>query len=156
MTSAELFAVASFALFSFADLRYRLVPAIEIFFGAALVLALPDAPLHVGLILLACAWGCLRHWPVFLVLPLLFYPPAWVVLLTGFGARRGMIGRADLLAVAGLAFLFPWPALILAALGLEVWRRFWVRRKSGPVPALPGMLLGILAFLLGRLFIPAL
>ena len=156
MTSTELFAVASFTLFSFADLRYRLVPAIEIFFGAALVLTLPDAPLHVGLILLAFAWGRLPRWPRSLALPLLFYPPAWVVLLTGFGARHGMIGKADLLAVAGLACLFPWPALILAALGLEVWRRFWVRHKSGPVPALPGMLLGILVFLLGRLFIPAL
>ena len=156
MTSTELFAVASFTLFSFADLRYRLVPAIEIFFGAALILALPEAPLHVGLILLAFAWGWLRRWPSSLALLLLFYPPVWVVLLTGFGVRHGMIGKADLLALAGLACLFPWPALILAALGLEVWRRFWVRHKSGPVPALPGMLLGILVFLLGRVFFPAL
>jgi hypothetical protein len=151
MTATELFAVASFALFSFADLRYRLVPAIEIFFGAALILALPEVPIHVALILLAFAWGWLPRWPSFLALPLLFYPPAWVVLLTGFGVRHGIIGKADLLAVAGLACLFPWPALILAALGLEVWRRFWVWRRSGPVPALPGMLLGLLTFLLGRL-----
>ena len=156
MTTTELFAVASFTLFSFADLRYRLVPAIEIFFGAALILALPESPIHVAVILLAFSWGWLPRWPSFLALPLLFYPPAWVVLLTGFGVRHGMIGKADLLAVAGLACLFPWPALILAALGLEVWRRFWVWRRSGPVPALPGMLLGILAFLLGRLFFPLL
>jgi hypothetical protein len=154
MTVTELFAVASFTLFSFADLRYRLVPAIEIFFGAALLLALPEAPIHVGIILLAFSWGWLSRWPSFLSLPLLFYPPAWVVLLTGFGVRHGMIGKADLLAVAGLACLFPWPALILAALGVEAWRRFWVWRRSGPVPALPGMLLGILVFLLGKLVIP--
>ncbi len=146
MTSVELFAVTSFALFSVADLRYRLVPAIEIFFAAALLLALPDVPLHAAIVLLAFAWGWLPRWPGFLALPLLFYPPAWVVLLTGAGVRHGMIGRADLLAVAGLAFLFPWPALILAGLGLEVWRRFWVWRRAGPVPALPGMLLGLLVY----------
>ena len=156
MTATELFAVASFTLFSFADLRYRLVPAIEVFFVAALALSLPDAPLQVGIILLAFAWGWLPRWPSFLALPLLFYPAAWVVLLTGYGVRHGVIGKADLLAVAGLACLFPWPALVLAALGLEGWRRFWVRRKSGPVPALPGMLLGILIYLLARLFIPGL
>ena len=156
MTATELFAVASFMLFSFADLRYRLVPAIEIFFVAALVLSLPDAPLQVGIILLAFAWGWLPRWPSFLALPLLFYPAAWVVLLTGYGVRHGVIGKADLLAVAGLACLFPWPALVLAALGLEGWRRFWVRHKSGPVPALPGMLLGILVYLFARLFIPGL
>lgn len=156
MTATELFAVASFTLFSFADLRYRLVPAIEVFFVAALALSLPDAPLQVGIILLAFAWGWLPRWPSFLALPLLFYPAAWVVLLTGYGVRHGVIGKADLLAVAGLACLFPWPALVLAALGLEGWRRFWVQRKSGPVPALPGMLLGILIYLLIRLFIPGL
>ena len=156
MTSTELFALASFTLFSFADLRYRLVPAIEIFFGAALILALPEAPLHVSLILLAFAWGWLPRWPGSLALLSLFYPPAWVVLLTGFGVRHRMIGKADLLAVTGLACLFPWPALILVILGLEFWRRFWVWHRSGPVPALPGMLLGLLVFLLGKLFIPTL
>lgn len=152
MTSVELFAVTSFALFSVADLRYRLVPAIEIFFAASLLLALPDAPLHAAIILLAFAWGWLPRWPGFLALPMLFYPPAWVVLLTGAGVRHGMIGRADLLAVAGLAFLFPWPALILAGLGLEAWRRFWVWRRDGPVPALPGMLLGVIVYLIFRLY----
>ena len=151
MTVTELFAVAAFALFSLADLRYRLVPAIELFFGAAMIMVLPDAPLHVGVILLAFAWGWLPGWPGMLSLPLLFYPPAWVVLLTGAGVRHGMLGRADLLAVAGLAVLFPWPALILVGLGLEGWRRFWVWRREGPVPALPGMLLGLLVFIAGRL-----
>ena len=156
MTSTELFAVAALALFSIADLRYRLVPAIELFFGAALILTLPEAPIHVGLILLAFAWGWLRRWPGSLALLLLFYPPAWLVILIGFGFRRNLIGKADLLAAAGLACIFSWPALILAALGIEIWRRFWLRHKRGPVPALSGMLLGILAFLIGRLFIPVL
>jgi hypothetical protein len=155
MTLTEIFALTSFTLFSCADLRYRLVPAIELFFLAALALAIPETPLQAGVVLLALAWGWLPRWPAFLALPLLFYPPAWVVLLTGFGVRHGMIGRGDLLAVAGLACLFPWPALVLAALGLEAWRRFWVGRRSGPVPALPGMLIGLLIFLLGRFLIRA-
>lgn len=156
MTSTEIFAVAALALFSIADLRYRLVPAIELFFAAALILTLPDAPLHVALILLAFAWGWLPRFPRRLAWLLLFYPPAWLVLLIGFGVRRNLIGKADLLAAAGLACIFSWPALILAALGFEIWRRFWLRYKSGSVPALPGMLLGILVFLFGRLFIPTL
>ena len=76
--------------------------------------------------------------------------------LVGSGTRQGLLGRADLLAAARLACLFPWPALVLALAGLEAWRRFWVPRQDGPVPALPGLLLGILAYLGLRLaFSPA-
>jgi hypothetical protein len=151
----EYFAVTSLALFSFSDLRYRLVPGIEAFFLAAVLIGAPAAPLNAALMIAACAWGCLDQLPGFLVLPLLFYPPAWPVLLTAYGVRHGLIGRADLLAVAGLACLFPWPALVMAMLALEFWRRWWVRRQVGPVPAIPGLLLGILAYLLLHLSIPA-
>jgi hypothetical protein len=42
MTRAESFALASFTLFSIADLRYRLVPGIELFFfGTVLLHYLP-------------------------------------------------------------------------------------------------------------------
>jgi len=37
---------------------------------------------------------------------------------------------------------------------LEMWRRFWIRRKTGLVPVLPGMLLGLLAYLFLRLILP--
>ena len=150
----EYFAVTALALFSFSDLRYRLVPGIEAFFLAAVLIGAPAAPFNAALIIAACAWGCFGQTSGFLVLPLLFYPPAWPVLLTAYGVRRDLIGRADLLVVAGLACLFPWPALVMAMLSLEFWRRWWVRRQVGPVPALPGLLLGILAYLLIRLVIP--
>ena len=153
MTLTESFALVSFTLFSFADLRYRLVPGIEIFFLGALLLTLPMNPIQTGLVLLACVWGLFSKVPGFLSLPLLFYPPAWPVLLTGYGYRRGLIGRADLFAVSGLACLFPLPAVLLALLGLEVWRRVWVRRQTGPIPALPGLLLGVVIYLLLRLFL---
>jgi len=150
----EYFAVTALTLFSFSDLRYRLVPGIEAFFMAAVLIGAPAAPLNVALMIAACAWGCLEQLPGFLVLLLLFYPPAWPVLLTAYGVRHGLVGRGDLLAVAGLGCLFPWTALIMAMLTLEFWRRWWVRRQVGPVPALPGFLLGILAYLLLRLFLP--
>lgn len=153
MSLSESFALVSFTLFSFADLRYRLVPGIEWFLLGTILLTFPSNPLQSGLILLACGWGVFSNLSGWLAIPLLFYPPAWPVLLTGYGYRKGLIGRADLLAIAGLACLFPLPAVLLSLLGLEVWRRVWVRRQSGSIPALPGMLLGLLVFLLFRLFL---
>ena len=156
MTLSESFALVSFALFSFADLRYRLVPGIELFLLGTILLTFPSDPLQSGLILLACGWGVFRNLSGWLAIPLLFYPPTWPVLLTGYGYRKGLIGRADLLAIAGLACLFPLPAMLLSLLGLELWRRVWVRRQSGSIPALPGMLLGLVAFLLFRMLFPPL
>jgi len=153
MSLSESFALVSFTLFSFADLRYRLVPGIEWFLLGTILLTFPSNPLQSGLILVACGWGLLRNLSGWFALPLLFYPPAWPVLLTGYGYRKGLIGRADLLAIAGLACLFPLPAVVLSLLGLELWRRVWVRRQSGSIPALPGMLLGLSVFLLLRLIL---
>lgn len=146
------FWLLSFALFSFADLRYRLVPAIEIFFLASLFVAAPASFPQVLAIILAVAWGVFSSFPGFLVVPALFFPPAWVLLLTGFGVRRGLIGRADLLALAGIASLFPWTAVVLSVLGVEVWRRWWRKRypNDGLSPALPGMLLGLSVFSLAQ------
>ncbi len=153
MSLSESFALVSFTLFSFADLRYRLVPGIELFLVGTVLLTLPANPVQTGLILLACAWGVFRNLSGFLSLPLLFYPPAWPVLLAGYSYRRSLVGRADLLAIAGIACLFPLPATLLALLGLEIWRRVWVRRQGGPIPALPGLLLGVVIHLLLRLFL---
>jgi hypothetical protein len=154
MSLSESFALISFTLFSFADLRYRLVPGIEVFFIGSALLAMATSPWQAGLIALACAWGVWRDLPGPASLPLLFYPPAWPVLLAGYGYRRGLVGRADLLAIAGIACLFPLAATLLALLGLEIWRRLWVRHQGGPIPALPGLLLGIVIYFLSRLFLP--
>ncbi len=150
----DVFAVTALTLFSVSDLRTRLAPGIEVFFIGAILISIPGNPLTTVLVVLAFAWGWLRSIPSWLILPLLFLPSTWPVLLTGFGVRQGVVGRADLLAIAGLACLFPWPALVLAMLGLEVWRRFWRSRQAGPVPAIPGLLLGILAYLLVKLALP--
>jgi hypothetical protein len=153
MTLTETFALVSFSLFSYADLRYRLVPGIEIFLLGMLLLTFPVTPIQTGIVLLACLWGIFRNLSGWFAMPLLFYPPVWPVLFTGYGYRKGVIGRADLLAISGLACLFPLPAVLLSILGLELWRRLWIRRQRGDIPALPGLLLGLIAYLLLRLFL---
>ena len=162
----EIFSLASLGIFSLADLRYRTVPAAEIFFLGSVLLALRSNvstalntspnPLAVGIIVLAVAWGILR-WPGWMAWPLLLYPPAWIVLLAGFGVRQVVIGKSDLLVLGGLACLFPWPAIVLVLLGVESWRR-WLRwrGKSGMLPAIPGMFLGVAAYVLLKIIFPAL
>ena len=154
MTLTETFALVSFSLFSYADLRYRLVPGIEVFLFGTILLTFPATPIQTGIVLLACLWGIFRNLSGWFAIPLLFYPPVWPVLLTGYGYRKSIIGRADLLAISGLACLFPFPAVLLSLLGLELWRRLWVRRQHGDIPALPGLLLGLIVYLLLRLFLP--
>ena len=153
MTLPESFALVSFTLFSFADLRYRLVPGIELFLFGTILLTFPVTPIQTGIVILNCIWGVFRNILGWYALPLLFYPPAWPVLLAGYGYRRRLIGRADLLAISGLACLFPLPAVLLSLLGLEVWRRVWVRRQTGPTPALPGMLIGIMVYVAVRIIL---
>ena len=162
----EIFSLASLGIFSLADLRYRTVPAAEIFFLGSVLLALRSNvstalntspnPLAVGIIVLAVAWGILR-WPGWMAWPLLLYPPAWIVLLAGFGVRQVVIGKSDLLVLGGLACLFPWPAIVLVLLGVESWRR-WLRwrGKSGMLPAIPGMFLGVAAYVLLKIILPGL
>ena len=153
MTLTETFALISFFLFSYADLRYRLVPGVEVFLLGTILLTLPITPLQTGIVLLACLWSIFRHTSGWFAMPLLFCPPVWPVLLTGYGYRKGIVGRADLLAISGLACLFPLPAVLLSLFGLEIWRRFWVRRQRGSIPALPGMFIGLLIYIvLGNLF----
>ncbi|MBV6390979.1 MAG: hypothetical protein KPEEDBHJ_00183 [Anaerolineales bacterium] len=153
MTLTETFALISFSLFSYADLRYRLVPGVEVFLFGTLLLTLPNSPFQTGVVLLACLWGIVHRLSGWFAVPLLFYPPAWPVLMTGYGYRKGIIGRADLIAISGLACLFPLPAVLLALFGLELWRRFWVRRQAGSIPALPGMFVGLLIYIVvGNLF----
>jgi len=154
MTLTETFALVSFSLFSYADLRYRLVPGIEVFLLGTILLTFPVTPIQTGIVLLACLWGIFRNLSGWFAIPLLFYPPVWPVLFTGYGYRKSIIGRADLLAISGLACLFPLPAVLLSLLGLELWRRLWVRRQHGDIPALPGLLLGLIVYLLLRLFLP--
>jgi hypothetical protein len=147
MTLAAVFSLASLGLFSLADLRYRTAPGVALFFLAAVAIGARADPLRVGLVVLAVAWGALRAWPALLILLPLLHPSTWAVLLAGAGTRQNIIGKSDLLALGGLACIFEWPAIMVTLVGVELWRRFWGRRQTGPVPALPGMFLGLGGYL---------
>jgi hypothetical protein len=154
MTPTVIFSLATLALFSLADLRYRTVPGAAVFFLASVLIAAFADPIRVGLVVLVVGWGWLR-WPSMLIIPALFSPATWVVLLTGAGVRHSIIGEADLLALGGIACLFDWPASVIVFVSVELWRRWWKRRSRpdhpGDCPALPGMLLGFSVYLLWKL-----
>jgi hypothetical protein len=144
VTFIQIISVIAFAIFSLIDLRTRLIPFIEAFFVIAAYFAFPANKLHVSILVLAVLWGLFRRVPARWVLPFLFYPLCWPALLVGFGVRKQMIGRADLLAIAMIGFLFPFPAVILSLFGFEFWRRWWMSRGNhGLIPALPGLFLGL-------------
>ena len=152
LSSAETFSLFSFAVFSLYDLRFRLAPAIEVFLLAAAVLACwTTPPLQVIMVIFAVLWGLGDWLPGWLPVILFFHPATWPILIIGAGVRRELIGRADLMALGGIACIFPWPALVLSILGFEFWRRWWVsRRNDGPIPAIPGLFLGLTVFVVGR------
>ena len=149
MTPAAMLSLASLTLFSLADLRYRVAPGAAVFFLGAVLLAAPEDPLRVSLVVLSVGWGLLR-WPSILIIPALFFPSTWAVSLTSVGVRRGVVGQADLLVLGGLACLFDWPATVCALAGVKVWRWYWRKWESGPVPALPGILMGFVVYLVLR------
>ena len=55
-------------------------------------------------------------------------------------------------ALSGLTCLLPFPAVLLSLFGLEAWRRLWARRKPGPIPALPGLFLGMVIYVSLKMF----
>jgi hypothetical protein len=147
VTAIQAISLFSFAVLSLVDLRIRVVPLIEVFFGIAAFVAFPDDRLHVTVLILAVIWGIFRRIPSLFLLPFLFYPPSWPTLIVGFGVRKRMIGQADLFALAIVGVLFPFPAMIMSLLGFEAWRRWWVSRGNcGLIPALPGLFLGLTAY----------
>jgi hypothetical protein len=148
ISATEFLAMLLFTLFSLADLRFRTAPLIGVFFLASVLLTAPTKPLNVLLVVLAIGWGLIESWPGKFALALALYPPNWPILLTGFGVRRDLVGQADLLAAARWPAC-SWPALVLAFVSLELWRRGWCAGIPAR-PALPGMLLGIVLYIILR------
>jgi len=140
----QTFSIFTFGLFSIVDLRSRIVPFIDIFFVLTGIFVFGDKPWHVLALVIAVVWGSFQRIPAMFMLPLVFYPWTWPVLLVGFGVRRKLVGRGDLFAIGIISFLFPISAVVAALSGFEIWRRWWVGRGNGGyIPAIPGMFLGL-------------
>jgi hypothetical protein len=140
------YTLTSLAWFSLADLRYRTTPGVAFFFWGAVLMGVYTNPLRVGVVVLTVAW-VLGNWSSILMLPLILHPSTWMILLIGTGYRKGRVGGADLLALAGIACLFEWYVSVLALIGMLVWREWWSRRWKGRVPALPGIFLGVFVYI---------
>ena len=146
-TPEEILAFSALVLFSLADLRYRTLPGVRIFFLAAVLFGLAGDPLKCLAVLLAVGWGRFPRWSVWVILPALLNLAAWPVLLVGAGVRRKWISQGDLLVIGGIACLFSGAAPVLALVGVVIWRGWWRRRWAGMIPASPGMFLGLLAYI---------
>jgi hypothetical protein len=147
------------SLLSLADLRTRALPGIKIFFFAATLFGLIDTPGKVFAVWMGVGWGMefafanlLPRFPIGLIIPAIFYPAAWPVLLAAAGVRKQLVAPGDLLALGAVACLLPWYGALCAFMGVYFWRIFWQKECSEPVPALLGMFLGAMVALGWGLF----
>jgi len=104
------------------------------FFIASFLIGASEDLLRVGAVSLALAWSLFKPIPLWIALPGLLDPASWGLFLAGSGARSRMIGRADLLGIAGVAAVFSWPGVVMALLGVEGWRRLYIRHSGMPSP----------------------
>lgn len=145
LTPRELLAVSALALFSLADLRYRTVPGVRIFFLAAVVFGLSN-PLQTLSVLLAVGWGRFPKWRAWVILPAILHPAAWPVLLVSVGVRNGRVSFGDLFAIGGIACLFDWQASFLALIGAIVSLVWWKHRQEKTAPGVPGLFCGFVLY----------
>ena len=141
------FAVSLLGLFALTDLRYRRLPGVQLFFGLAFFSGLAIHPLQALAVAAAVWWGSSPERRPAWMLPALFHPAAWPVLLLGAGTRKGLIGGGDLFGLGMVACLFPWTAAWLTFVAVLTWVSLWQRKHPGPAPAIPGLLLGLLAYI---------
>jgi len=135
-----------------ADLKYRVAPAVEIFFFGSVLLAIlyqSQSLLQIGAVTLSVAYGALAL-PGGVAVPLALLPFAWPSLLVGYGVRKALLGRGDLFAIAGISAMYSFDVAVVAILGTVFWARWWqkkYRSTSGTmlVPLLPGMAIGMVA-----------
>jgi len=131
-------------LLGIAEIRYNSLSGASVVFGGAVLLALADASWLAVSVFLVVIWGLAQSWPDVMIMLALFHPNAWPIILTGTGVRHGLVGRDYLLTAGVLALVYPWPALVMSFVSLDLWRLWWSkRRQSTQVSALPGMLLGL-------------
>lgn len=147
---AQILVLGSLTLLSLADLHFRTLPGIRVFFIAALLFGMRMEPWKVLAIFLVVRWGmdiadvnARPRLMILLIFPALFYPAIWSLVMTAAGTRSKLIARGDLLAIGGIASLLDGYGALFALFGILIWQGFWKRGRSDSAPALPGMLLGV-------------
>ena len=83
----------------------------------------------------------------------LLFPPLIPLALTAAASRRGYIGDADLMLFSALHLALPWWGPWLVSLGWHVYILHRQRQGYGLVPAVPGLLVGWAAAMLGMMAI---
>jgi len=141
--------LAGMFIFSIADLKYRVIPAVEVVFFGVVILTVQDHNVWpVAAVVAAVIFGVLPRVPRLLGYVLLFFPSAWPTLLFGYGVRRAIIGKADLYVIGIVSLLFSQDIVIAALVGVFLWIKWWSRSwKPRPIPLVPGMSLGVLVAL---------
>ena len=131
------------------DIEYLSVPQVYLYLALALSTVYGLRHAHyaaVAFAFLALGWTY-RRLPALVLLLLAAYPPAWPLVVLGAGKREEIVGEGDLLAVAALFLVSPWAGWAGFA-GLVVFWRLSKRRSTLWGPAIPGVLVGALPFLM--------
>ena len=130
------------------DIKYLSTPQLYLYLAFALSVVYSLQHAHyilAAFVILALGW-VYQYLPGLFLLLLVVCPPTWPMIVLGAGRREGMIGEADLLAVATISLISPWAGWG----GLVGLVLFWgvLRERSALwMPAIPGILIGALPFL---------
>ena len=140
--------VIALVLSALEDIRYLSVPLPYLYLALALsgVYGLWHGYyLQVLAVIAALLWAY-RRLPVFVLLPLVLVPSAWPLAILGAGKREVMLGEGDLMATAALSLLSPWAGWG-SVVGLVLFWGVLKKRQALWMPAIPGILMGALPFL---------
>lgn len=149
MTTAALFLFSGLSLQALADLRWRTAPAATLFCLAGLLFGLTQDPTRVVVTLLVLVWG-LGVGADMLAPLFLLHPTTFLLMPWGYALRTHKAGLNDLLVLTGVGMAFSWPMLLLAVLGVEVWRNWWQLRRPDltRMPVVPGIAFGCSVYFL--------
>jgi hypothetical protein len=134
-------------LWSIADLKYRVIPLVEIAFFGAVLLAINNGNwVNLISVVLAVTFGSLVWIPNCLGWLFLILPSAWPAFLIGSGVRKQVVGRADLFVMGIISCAFTLDIAVVAFVGMVAWSKWWVKAhvEDRHTPLVPGMLLGSL------------
>lgn len=149
MTAEIFFLFSGLSFQALSDLRWRSAPAAMLFCVAGVVLGFHQDPSRVVAALLLLLWGLGlgSQWAAYLFL---LHPTTLLLMPWGYAARKAKIELDDLFVLAGLGTALSWPALLLAVLGVELWRNWWRWRwpTAERMPMVPGVALGCGVYLI--------